>query len=88
MEQKQEKFSTIGYIAAALGMCIGTGNVWRFPRVCAANGGGAFIIAWTIAMLQYRSFPQRWHSVKRRDLDVSVLFVMQVERNIHGWDSL
>ena len=34
MEQKQEKFSTIGYIAAALGMCIGTGNVWRFPRVC------------------------------------------------------
>ena len=43
MEQKQEKFSTIGYIAAALGMCIGTGNVWRFPRVCAANGGGAFI---------------------------------------------
>ena len=33
MEQKQEKFSTIGYIAAALGMCIGTGNVWRFPRV-------------------------------------------------------
>ena len=30
MEQKQEKFSTIGYIAAALGMCIGTGNVWRF----------------------------------------------------------
>ena len=27
MEQKQEKFSTIGYIAAALGMCIGTGNV-------------------------------------------------------------
>ena len=37
MEQKQEKFSTIGYIAAALGMCIGTGNVWRFPRVCAVE---------------------------------------------------
>ena len=53
MEQKQEKFSTIGYIASALGMCIGTGNVWRFPRVCAANGGGAFIIAWTIAMLVF-----------------------------------
>ena len=53
MEQKQEKFSTIGYIAAALGMCIGTGNVWRFPRICAANGGGAFILAWTIAMLVF-----------------------------------
>ena len=45
MEQKQQSFSTIGYIAAALGMCIGTGNVWRFPRICAANGGGAFILA-------------------------------------------
>ena len=53
MEQKQEKFSTIGYIAAALGMCIGTGNVWRFPGICAANGGGAFILAWTIAMLVF-----------------------------------
>ena len=89
MEQKQEKFSTIGYIAAALGMCIGTGNVWRFPRVCAANGGGAFIIAWTIAMLVFAvPLLSTEHSVKRRDLDVSVLFVMQVERNIHGWDSL
>lgn len=34
MEQKQQSFSTIGYIAAALGRCIGTGNVWRFPRIC------------------------------------------------------
>ena len=42
MEQKQEKFSTIGYIAAALGMCIGTGNVWRFPRICAANWRRSF----------------------------------------------
>ena len=89
MEQKQEKFSTIGYIAAALGMCIGTGNVWRFPRVCAANGGGAFIIAWTIAMLVFAvPLLSTEMAFGRRDLDVSVLFVMQVERNIHGWDSL
>ena len=53
MEQKQDKFSSLGYVAAALGMCIGTGNVWRFPRICAANGGGAFIVAWTVAMLIY-----------------------------------
>ena len=53
MENKQDKFSSIGYVAAALGMCIGTGNVWRFPRICAANGGGAFIVAWTVAMLIY-----------------------------------
>lgn len=43
MEQKQEKFSTIGYIAAALGMYVVLVMYGRFPRVCAANGGGAFI---------------------------------------------
>ncbi|MBR2534044.1 MAG: sodium-dependent transporter [Erysipelotrichaceae bacterium] len=51
MKQKKDHFSTLGYIAAALGMCIGTGNVWRFPRICAAHGGGAFIVAWTVATL-------------------------------------
>lgn len=40
-----------GFIAAALGMAIGTGNIWRFPREAAQNGGGPFLIAWTIAML-------------------------------------
>jgi NSS family neurotransmitter:Na+ symporter len=39
-----------GFILASIGMAIGTGNIWRFPRVAAANGGGPFIIAWTIAL--------------------------------------
>lgn len=88
MEQKQEKFSTIGYIAAALGMCIGTGNVWRFPRVCAANGGGAFILAWTIAMLIFAVplLSTEMAIGKKTRLGVSDLSVMLVERNIHGWD--
>lgn len=47
---KEQWGSRVGYIMAALGMCIGTGNIWRFPRVAAKNGGGAFIIAWTIAL--------------------------------------
>ena len=50
--QEQWK-SRLGYLLACLGMCIGTGNIWRFPRIAAGNGGGAFIIAWTIAMLIY-----------------------------------
>jgi NSS family neurotransmitter:Na+ symporter len=29
-----------------LGMAVGTGNIWRFPRIAAQNGGGEFIIAW------------------------------------------
>ena len=52
MSGKQEQWgSRWGFIAAALGMAIGTGNIWRFPREAAQNGGGPFIIAWTIAML-------------------------------------
>ncbi|MBR5474549.1 MAG: sodium-dependent transporter, partial [Lachnospiraceae bacterium] len=51
--EKEQWGSRFGYLMAALGMVIGTGNIWRFPRVVAANGGGAFIIAWTIAMLVY-----------------------------------
>lgn len=34
-----------------LGMAIGTGNIWRFPRIVAANGGGAFLIAWICFLL-------------------------------------
>lgn len=50
---KEQWSSRMGYLLACLGMCIGTGNVWRFPRVAAANGGGAFILAWTVAMLVF-----------------------------------
>lgn len=51
MSQRKEQWgSRWGFIAASIGMAIGTGNIWRFPRVAAANGGGPFIIAWTIAL--------------------------------------
>lgn len=35
-----------GLIVSLLGMAVGTGNIWRFPRVMAANGGGAFLVPW------------------------------------------
>jgi NSS family neurotransmitter:Na+ symporter len=40
-----------GFIAAMLGAMIGTGNLWRFPRMAALYGGGSFLIPWIIAML-------------------------------------
>lgn len=48
---KEQWGSRWGFIAASIGMAIGTGNIWRFPRVAASNGGGPFLIAWTVALL-------------------------------------
>lgn len=48
MRQSEFFSSRWALILAALGMAIGTGNIWRFPRIVAKNGGGAFIIAWII----------------------------------------
>jgi len=38
-----------GFILASLGMAFGAGNIWRFPRVVAANNGGPFLIAFIVA---------------------------------------
>ena len=37
-----------GLIVAGLGMAVGTGNLWRFPRIAAENGGAAFLIPWML----------------------------------------
>lgn len=50
-EVSKERFSSkLGLILSVLGIAIGTGNIWRFPRIAAQNGGeegaGAFLVAW------------------------------------------
>ncbi|OHX68251.1 sodium-dependent transporter [Flammeovirga pacifica] len=44
-ENKQQFSSKWGVILASLGMAIGAGNLWRFPRL-AGQYGGTFIILW------------------------------------------
>ena len=41
-----------GLILAALGMAIGTGNIWRFPRIIATHGG-TFLIPWLIFLASW-----------------------------------
>jgi len=48
MNKKEIFSSRWGIIFAGLGMAIGTGNIWRFPRIVSQFGGGAFIIAWIL----------------------------------------
>jgi NSS family neurotransmitter:Na+ symporter len=49
---KQEFFSSRwSLVIATLGIAVGTGNIWRFSRVVAQNGGGSFLIPWVIFLL-------------------------------------
>lgn len=42
--------SQIALVISLIAGSVGTGNIWRFPRVAAANGGGAFVVAYLILM--------------------------------------
>jgi len=44
-------FSNIGFIFAAAGSAIGLGNIWKFPYITGVYGGGAFVLAYIIAVL-------------------------------------
>ena len=49
MSKNGERFtSRWGMMLAMLGMAVGTGNIWRFPRITASNGGGEFLVAWVV----------------------------------------
>ena len=48
-EPSSDQFSgRMGLIFATIGAAIGTGNIWRFPRMVGANGGGSFLVPWLI----------------------------------------
>ena len=50
MSGSSDEFSgRLGLIFATIGAAIGTGNIWRFPRMVGANGGGSFLVPWPVS---------------------------------------
>ena len=63
METKEKKGqgfgSRMGLLLTLIGAAIGAGNFWRFPRVLTLNGGGAFLIAYTVIFFCF-AIPIMW----------------------------
>lgn len=54
MTEKKKKLgysSQMALVVSLIAGSVGTGNIWRFPRVVATNGGGTFIVVWAIMLL-------------------------------------
>ena len=48
---KRESFqSRLGFILVSAGCAIGIGNVWKFPSVTGANGGGVFVLFYLLSL--------------------------------------
>ena len=49
---KRENFqSRLGFLLVSAGCAIGIGNVWKFPYVTGANGGGVFVLFYLLFLI-------------------------------------
>jgi NSS family neurotransmitter:Na+ symporter len=51
MTQRSHWGSKLGFLMAAIGSAVGLGNIWRFGYMAYENGGGAFLVPYTAALL-------------------------------------
>ncbi|WP_339820137.1 sodium-dependent transporter [Paenibacillus sp. FSL R7-0216] len=48
---RNERFSSTGFILAAIGSSVGLGNMWKFPYITGENGGAAFFLLFIICLI-------------------------------------
>ncbi|EOS54970.1 NSS family neurotransmitter:Na+ symporter [Paenibacillus barengoltzii G22] len=50
-EGRSDRFSSAGFILAAIGSSVGLGNMWKFPYITGQNGGAAFFLIFIICLI-------------------------------------
>ncbi|TJY41779.1 sodium-dependent transporter [Cohnella pontilimi] len=50
-DRKNERFTSSGFILAAIGSAVGLGNMWKFPYITGKHGGAAFFLLFIVCLL-------------------------------------
>ena len=88
----RERFgSRLGFLLVSAGCAIGIGNVWKFPYVTGANGGGVFVLFYLLFLvIMGAPVLTMEFAVGRASRKSAVQGKMALERpgqkwHIHGW---